>query len=357
MLRHTLLSALLVLTSVATAAHVDGNSVVVGDRYLVIVDLSTGDTDNTPSLDQRWYVFPASTADTALTAVHTLDSGGTISAVKATLKPLAASSDPRTFLNAGDTFRVVVVYSATQLIPSVKISEERRKSRIVEDLGTLVKLATAIAGKGLEREKPVFKLLEMTGGTNGVDKRSTIKISVKTKAIPKPKPGTAQADPIPDAFDADSMTPDVSVDVVLINGPPEHLFISADVPVTKVSQVKYDNTGHAIGTKATPTTAYAGLNLMAGDVLAATRDRWFDGFMLKGMAKLAKRPADSYGGGIGYRFPDAWKAFGYDLNNLSVFVAYLRTRTVTNGTKTFSNDVRGGISFNLDKALDWFKSK
>jgi hypothetical protein len=357
MLKPIMFSALLVLLSGATAAHADENSVVIGDRYLVVVDLSTGDTDNTPSLDRRWYVFSASTADAALTAVHTLDSGGTIDAVKAAFKPLAATSDPRTFLNVGDTFRVVVVYSATQLIPSIKISEERRKSRIVEDIGTLVKLATAIAGKGLKREKPVYKLLEVTGGTNGVDKRSTIKISVKTKVIPKPKPDALPTDIVPDTFDADTMTPDVSVDVALINGPAEHLFISADVPVTKASQLQYDSTGHAIGTKATPTTAYAGLNLMAGDVLAATRDRWFDGLMLKGMAKLAKRPADSYGGGIGYRFPDAWKAFGYDLNNLSVFVAYLRTRTITNGTKTFSNDVRGGVSFNLDKALDWFKSK
>jgi hypothetical protein len=346
---------------------------VAATKGVVIVDVSTGKAANTPSLDRRWYVFPETHRAPAVDALHALENKPTsLEATKAALKKLEQQSDPRIMLAAGDTFDVIVLYTDDQLLPSVAFTEERRQTRFAEDFATLVKLAVAIGTKEIAGKPVVYKLHETKGGTNGTYARSTIKVSVKTKTKAKQPAGDGKAGAagaagaapavVPaagpaavTAFDPDTMTPDITVDVALVNGPTEHFFISADIPVTKTSEIKYDDAGHAIGTKSAPTTVYAGVNFMLGDVIAANRARWTDGLMVKAMAKLSERPADSYGVGVGYRFPAQVKVYGYDLNNLSVFVAYLRTRTVENDVKIFSNGLRGGISLNLDRALEWVK--
>ena len=334
-----------------TAAMLAATPVCANQKALVIVDASNAGTSNAPSLDRRWYVFrSAKDSQAAEASLRRLDDRNVNEApldpVKKDFERMAADSDPRVYLDPGDTFRVIVLRTSDQLLPSIEISEKRRETRFAQDFGTLIKLAVAIAKAVAETR--VYKLTEKSGQTNGVYKRSTITVDVKTSNEKETSDGG------PEQFDPATMTADTSVSVALVNGPKEHWFISADVPITKTSEAKYDETGHTIGTKSTPTTAYAGVNLMLGDVIAETRECWTDGLMLKAMAKLSKRPADSYGGGIGYRFPAQWHIFGYELNDFSVFAAYLRTRNQT--SRAYENAVRGGISLNLDKALDWFKS-
>ena len=141
----------------------------------------------------------------------------------------------------------------------------------------------------------------------------------------------------------------------MITGPREHWFLSADLTVAKLSQVKFNADKGTTEPKETPKQFYVGLNFMLGDVLLERRALWKN-FFLKGMVKFSKNPLDSYGIGIGYRFPPV-KILGLDISALSIFGAltWSKENSETQAGKLTKYQWQLGISYNLDRALSWVK--
>jgi hypothetical protein len=267
-MRTTILSLLCLL---ALTVHAD-------QKALVIVDATNAGGNNKPVFAQRWYVFHDKDMPTIAAAIKKLagttaiGTNSDFDAATKALKEAAPGSDNRVFLNQGDTFRIIILSRTDQFLPLTEITEEARKTRFVQDLGTLVKLAVAIKDKGLKEKDVLYLITDKDGGTDGVHPRSTISITVKTKALTSkpavatpavatpgaPAAGTTPAITAPDTTSApgtpsataaapkdepippfeSTMTPDITVNPTLINGPTEHAFLSADVPITKASDAR-----------------------------------------------------------------------------------------------------------------------
>lgn len=135
-------------------------------------------------------------------------------------------------------------------------------------------------------------------------------------------------------------------------GPAEHWYLSADMPVSNVDQLKYDSATNTFVEKAQPASFYASINGRLGDVY--THYSWKDyhkTIALKGMFKASSRPTESMGIGLG--FPVPWEQIPLEL-----FVAHVWTKADSNGTGTSlkkSDDTVFGITFNISKGLAWFK--
>lgn len=152
--------------------------------------------------------------------------------------------------------------------------------------------------------------------------------------------------------------------VAVSTGPREPWSISADLPVTHASELKINDQTHEIESKEQPGFFYAGFDYAPwGDVLGPA-SQFTDSFVLKFLAKVSKKPLDSFGLGVALR-PGFYSHILPSLNifdTFSPFVAVTWTRQdkklpsgelKVNGSRL--PDFRVGLSFNIDKAVDWTK--
>jgi hypothetical protein len=353
--------------------------------YLVVIDLTTG--DGKPTLGQRSIALPDAAADEKTQPVvakyrqqvdalrgSAVGTPLSLKDYKTAFKGVSALADTRTKMSAEDTIDVAVVFASDELEPTVELDEGVRRTQLATDFGTLLRIALALPSKG-GGTAPTYRVKHTTFALSGGFVRSNLKFTCVTRkktSVESAAYAACEEDAkVKDKSTCDvsfdpSMTADVTVVLTLVNGPTEHAFISADVPITKLSDVQFDSTGHSIGTTGTPVRPHAGFNFMVGDVLDTLRPHWYDGLMAKGLVLISRRPTDSYGIGAGYRFPSEWAPFGLQLDNLSVFAAWMRSRVASAATGSGATaaglpslrskeGVRFGLSFNLDKALDWVK--
>ncbi len=76
---------------------------------------------------------------------------------------------------------------------------------------------------------------------------------------------------------------------------------------------------------------------------------------LKGMIRAAKKPLDSFGVGLGYRFPEV-NVLGLDISSISIFAALVwSNEELEDKSEIKKRQILLGISYNLDKALKWLK--
>ncbi len=146
----------------------------------------------------------------------------------------------------------------------------------------------------------------------------------------------------------------------IITGPKEHWFISADVRLKSVNQLKYDDTTKSLQTKDSPNAFYFSFNYMFGDVYADKTLHWWDYFLIKVLLEASKTPYDAFGLGIGWRQPET-DLFGLSFKTLSPFVGFVWTRGDSVNDGIVKTDDRygkpafiWGLSFNLDIAAKWF---
>lgn len=145
----------------------------------------------------------------------------------------------------------------------------------------------------------------------------------------------------------------------LLTGPKEHWFFSADVPLTKASQLQTNEQTGQVELADEPSTFYVGVNFMWGD-LAAADQGFFSNVVFKGLLKASRRPLDSLGFGMSMRGLHL-KSFGLDFDTLSPFCAITFTKqdraTAGSGAEGGgrNHEVRFGVALNLDKALAWVK--
>lgn len=249
------------------------------------------------------------------------------------LRDALAGGDFRWIASRGDAVVVFALYdTAAQKPPQIDFDEVARRTRIAEDLSTLGKIVEEVTEKTAAPAEPstvravrtVYNLTLARG-----------RLGVSASAAPQKGEDVKK----------------VSASAKLITGPAEHFFLSADLPVNQVSDMKYDASGQALGPAETPSTFYAGIDYQTGDVL---RDRRTpaESIVIKALLKISKQPLDSYGIAVGYRLPSI-KRWGFDLDAFSPFAGYIWTKTRHGTTTTTNGHARVGLSFNLDKALGW----
>jgi hypothetical protein len=206
----------------------------------------------------------------------------------------------------------------------IKIEEKKRKTRIAQDISILTKLIVSDLTKSemfismVDRQYRLGKQYSSLIVAAVLDKEKEEKMEI-------------------------------------ITGPAEHWFLSADLIVLRLSKVEFVSNQVTIEPRETPKVFYLGVNWMVGDILKE-RQNLLKNFFVKGTVKFSKKPFDSYGFGIGYRFPEV-KVLGIDISSFSVFGSWLWTKEqLEDKSKELTKrQLQFGISFNLDKAMGWVK--
>ncbi len=221
-----------------------------------------------------------------------------------------------------DNLEVYVFHTGKKAV--IKIEERKRKTRIAQDISILTKLIVLPMVKGVmlmpiymaDRQYRLGKQYGSLLVTAVLDKEKEERVEI-------------------------------------ITGPAEHWFLSADLIVLKLSKVEFVSNQGTIEPRETPKVFYLGVNWMIGDILNE-RQNLLKNFFVKGMLKFSNKPFDSYGFGIGYRFPKV-KVLGIDISSFSVFGSWLWTKEqLEDKSKELTKQqIQFGISFNLDKAMGW----
>jgi hypothetical protein len=240
----------------------------------------------------------------------------------------------------GDTVAIYVVYDKNKTnVPTLDITEQSRKTQFASDLETLTKLFEKIE-KNPNAEAAVPPAIDL-----GVIKQCRILTKLRaTLEI------TAMGDPNNEK-PQEQTAGKTSATATITTGPTEHAFLSADLAVNSVKQLKLES-GQLVP-KDNPSTFYVGFDYMLGDVLAET-STFPQGLTFKALIEASKDPTNSYGLALGMRFKNV-KLPGISLDTFSPFAGYFWTRNDTLTGHKYKGDWRAGISLNLDKALNWVK--
>ena len=270
------------------------------------------------------------------------------------LTNLHPAEDPTRIISAApDQIMLILPADVTDKAPVAVVKETKRLTRLAQDIQTLV--TTVIQkelGKGTAADKePTLQVMVQTITLS--ERRATVDISAR--GVPTPGENRTIAD------DSCKNGACVMRKTTVTTGGTELCFLSIDVPITKVSDVKYDSTTGSLQLQSTPTTAFLGFDVAFDDILTKPEGFGWRNLVGKAFIKLSSRPADAFGFGIGFR-PPRVSLGGLSLDVLQVFGAYVWTSqdsvtsaSATNPNSSYKGSIRGGLSFNLDKLADWLK--
>lgn len=226
---------------------------------------------------------------------------------------------------------VFVLYKKSDKTPKIKVDEKKKYSRFKDDLRVFLTVAQAIEERGNQpfrstgQEKVGYELVHERYRQK--HKRADITIDI-------------------------SVEEDTLMTLSNISGPEEHWFISSDILLGSASELKYDTESKTLVSKDKPSDFYIGFNYMLGD-LFMKEQHWSKRIFLKSMIKADRHPLESYGIGIGYR-PEG-------LDSTSFFLAYVVSKEdkIVDGTLRENSgrneEIRLGISLNIDSALKWLE--
>jgi hypothetical protein len=233
-------------------------------------------------------------------------------------------------------------------LPPLIPKETKRLTALASELKSIFKFVTKrqIGEEKKEPGPPKTACLKIWGDIVLTEERATLKVSA-------PFPPAAAAK-------ADEKTEPPSFNV--ITGSNEHFFISGDVIVDGAKQLKYDSDTKSITEKDKPNQIYLGINYMLGDLYSPADALSKDRIIIKGLLSPSKKPFDSFGIGLGYRFAEGI----FDPENKAnsgfvVFVGSFWTKSDQLDGQTVSTDStrkqswRVGIGYSLGAALDWLK--
>lgn len=240
--------------------------------------------------------------------------------------------DDRWLGSTGDRLDIYVILNENST-SKVGVDEKTRKSQISTDLSTLLKVINVV-----------------TGVTQNLKVEHTVYLLTKTRA----NLTVTAAIEVPASIVGSATAPSTPLKTEIITGPTEHWFLSADLPVNSVNQLKFDESSHSLVPKEEPNQFYVGLNYKLGDLFKgySGADIW-KGLVLKGILLGQKDPLESYGVALAYRRKPG---------TFSPFVGWTFTEEDSqkaNGSVeekgSRNSEVRFGLSFNLDQALTWLK--
>ncbi|HXO28913.1 MAG TPA: hypothetical protein VOA80_16300 [Thermoanaerobaculia bacterium] len=148
--------------------------------------------------------------------------------------------------------------------------------------------------------------------------------------------------------------------ITVETGPPEHFFLSANVPVTKVDELKYDTSAHSLVERKTPSSLFAALNYAFGDVVDNSPSWNVAKRLFITIMAWTSHPLERFGVGGGIKL---WKFGDYlDLSTLTFFVArsWNTTDTAPTGSTLrvgthYTSEWQVGLGFDVKTALGWLK--
>jgi hypothetical protein len=330
---------------------------------IVILDL-TRPADEGRAADDKGPVLPdgcyvaARPLQSVLDALRQFEASGTPGDEKALRGALRAlkggCSDPERLLaTKGDLLTIVLITDITDGgEPLLVRNETHRLTQVLQDVQTLVKALPKIVVKlapGEPKATIALHRYEMTL------KYVRANVSVKARSVREKEERPQLND------DSCKKGPACVVrSVSVVTGPPEHWFLTVDLPLNKVSDIKYDDKTGTLAPKQAPTVVYVGVDYMFSDILSPRDWKPLKALVVKAFIKAAKNPSDSFGVGIGYR-PPVVDTSWLKLDAFQVFGAYVWNRedTISNGVPQpdshYTGHWRGGVSFNIDKLVDWLK--
>jgi hypothetical protein len=228
---------------------------------------------------------------------------------------IGTACDPNTGAISGDisTRQVasegttITVYFDKNKLSDAKLVEKERQTRLYSDVQTVLGGVLAVAPCDQERKTLDLKFKRATVTITGVDQQGK---------------------------DAQSVT--------VITGPPEHLYLGFDLAVNSLKTLKYDTASKSLQPASTSPQLYLSLNWLIGDVLSRAQTKLlYDNISVKALISADSTPLNSFGAGLGYRFPElSWGSF--DLSALSVFGGYFWTKQ--DSTKNGVVQTNGGTS-------------
>lgn len=278
----------------------------------------------------------------------------------------------RWYTKKNEQIQVYAFYDNNGGDMAISVKEESRKTQIEKDIASFTQLLLKrLTAKAIEeREVIKYKIAQkqhclkyprstITVTANYTLPQGKTQDSNSSTGEPgkgnaeEPEKGNAKEPEKGNAKEPEKMENRVEI----ITGDAEHFFLSADVPFKKTAELKYNETNGTIELKDKPTEFYLGINFMFGDLTAERPNLSLKNFFLKAMFRFSKRPLDSYGFALGYRFPEK-KILGLNLSPFSVFWGYIGTKEekideADKSKRKFKPTF--GLSFNLDKALEWIK--
>ena len=133
-----------------------------------------------------------------------------------------------------------------------------------------------------------------------------------------------------------------------ILGPKEHFFLSADLVLNDIKQLKR-NTDGTLSEKETPQSFYLGFNYKMGDVISNNYENWMDTdrVSLKFMVEVSEKPAESLGLGIGV---------DTKIGNLFVANIWAKDDDSVGDNRDYTDSIVFGISFDISKGISWLKN-
>lgn len=220
-------------------------------------------------------------------------------------------------------------------ILEVKYSEEARDTRIKTDIKTLVKIFSSGFKQYSnldEDDRPALETSFCRSSRVLQSDHATLNIKISALA------------------DVDVEVANISDSI--LTGNEEKWYLSADMLVTRASQLKYDPDNNTLSESEKPNQFYLGANYSFGDILSDRRPV-LDRVVIKFMVDMDKHPGDTWGIGLGYR--------PKQFDSVTIFVAYTefdedqKNGDIIEKGKGKGQGVQLGVSFNLDKALEWIK--
>ena len=274
--------------------------------------------------------FFADAADSNAAAIVALVKAGDLDAAAGAIPKGNPTADTTRWFGTKGATIMAATFRMDNVDLAVKFKEEPRKSRIASDFETLKKLAAA--ENVLENRKTVCDVTVHTLK----EVRAILSTTVTGTVDDKEKTETVAA---------------------ITTGPPEYVFLSADIPVTSTKQLKFDTENKTVAPKDTPKDFMLGFDLQLGDVLTAYPAVDWHRVVFSPMVKFSKKPDDNLGATVGYRW-----------NNMIFFGGHFWTKediktgtNPTTGADTFRTHRKGhweaGVGYNLDAALNWVKKQ
>lgn len=312
-------------------------------KFVVVIDLThEGLAKQTPpgmgkAIDRTAFYNDAPKA--LVEALEGLRQEHTLCAQQKVLDAWTKAPSSRLFSTTGDSLHIYLLYSDPKKPQINNWKEQTRQTALAAGLSLIAK-----------------DLFQDGSGDATVAVVSSSKALTSTRATVT---FTAQNQP---EDDKDKQ----SQDITITTGPREHLYLSADLPLNSVNQVKYDSSSHSLASKSAPKLFFVGLNYMVGDVLQSFDDAriaTIDRIVVKIMLESSKHPTDGVGIGLGYHLRNVTiPGLNLGLDALQPFVAWvwLKDDTGAPGSSgktptTYTSQFRMGISLDISQFTSWFK--
>jgi len=252
----------------------------------------------------------------------------------------------------------VSAYGSRDQIEEVhfNFTEKPRLTRLGQDIVDLIRIAREISVAAVDRSESAERIWRQCHALNLPRAELTVKAVAAKAADKAEKPeGGEKKKEEGSASARVTYWPGV-FSTKVTTGPREGLYLSADVPLTKASQLKLNDAGTDVQLGNEPGAFYVGANYTLGDALSEPTGL-LDRFVIKGMLKAGRNPSDSYGWAIGVRSIDIpW--LGIHLDTITPFAGYTYTRQATpkgQPSRGRNSELRFGVSVNLSSAVKWVK--